>query len=238
MNRASDAIGSLNVEWIAIKAGVKPANRVTIEPERADGLEARAKREGFFVERGARLVEFPGRPASMILYMSPDAARARELVDAEEPLLPPASNRLHVDEAITLHARLGRLLGFPPCCVEEFGARLRRGVTRRLNGQEAHEDFVAAECAVRGSSRFLGRLNDLSPDRRVRIVTFYPCRYDCTTAADYAAAVFAAAARISPAAATALRTALLGTVSIATDGNRGPADQLGAEALTVEFREL
>ena len=238
MERAADLIGRLNLEWIAIKAGLKPANRITIAPERAEELEARARHEGFFVARGARVVEFPGRPAAVVLYLSPDAERARELVDAEAPLLPPASSRLRLHEAVLLHARLGRLLGFPPCCVDAFGTRLRRGVTRRLGGRDAHEDFVAAECAAQGSHRFLGRLNDLSPDRHVRIVTFYPCRYDCPRAAGYSSGVFAAAERSSPAATAALRTALLGTVSIATDGSRGQADQLRGELLTLEFSEF
>lgn len=230
--------GRLDIEWLAIKAGLKPANRVTIAPERAADLERRARREGFAVERGARMVEFPGRPPSLILYLSPSAERARELVDAEAPLLPPESKRLHVDEAVPLHARFGRLLGFPPCCVDEFGARLRRGVTRRASGGDAHEDFVAAECAAGASQRFFGRLNDLHPDRRVRIVTFYPCRYDCPAASEYAAGVFAAAEAADPAAASALRETLIGEMAIGTDGSRGPEAARCKEALSIEFVEF
>jgi hypothetical protein len=174
----------------------------------------------------------------MTLYVSPDAVRARELTEAEAPLLPPDSGRLRVDDAVPLHARLGVLLGFPACCVEEFGARLRRGVTRRIDGGVAHEDFVAAECAQRASQRFLGRLNDLSPDRRARIVTFYPCRYDCPAAAKYARLVFTAAARTDSAACAALRDALLGTMTIGADGARD-ADAAGRdETLTIEFAEF
>jgi hypothetical protein len=238
MTSAPDPIGRLDVEWIAIKAGLKPANRVSIAAEHAAALESRARREGFAVERAPRSVEFPGRPPSLILYVSPDAARARELVDAEAPLLPPASTRLRVDEAVPLHARFGRLLGFPSCCVDEFGVRLRRGVTRRIDGRDAHEDFVAAECAARASQRRLGRLNDLSPNRRARIVTFYPCRYDCPRAAAYAAGVFTAAERMDPAAAAALRAALLGAMTIAVDGQRGPADAQHGDVLTVDFVEF
>lgn len=234
----NDPIRRLDIEWLAIKAGLKPANRVTIEPERAADLEQRARREGFAVERGARMVEFPGRPPSMILYLSPSEERARELVDAEAPLLPPEGNRLRVDEAVPLHVRFGQLLGFPPCCVDEFATRLRRGVTRRMNGSDAHEDFVAAECAVRASQRFLGRLNDLSPDRRLRIVTFYPCRYDCPAASEYAGRVFAAAEVADLPAASALRAALLGGMTIATDGSRGPHVSQGREVLRIEFAEF
>jgi hypothetical protein len=238
MNRRPDRVSRLDIEWIAIKAGLKPANRITISPERAGDVEERARREGFAVERGARLVEFPGRPPSMILYVSPDASRARELVEVEEPLLRPEGEGLPADEAVPLHARLGALLGFPLCCVDEFGARLRRGVTRRLDGRAAHEDFVAAECAQRASQRFLGRLNDLSPDRHARVVTFYPCRYDCRAASTYAAGVFNAAVRADRRAAAALRDALLGTMTIGVDGTRGPEARPGGEVLTIEFAEL
>jgi hypothetical protein len=238
MSRPHDPIGRLDIEWLAIKAGLKPANRVTVAPERAADLEARARREGLAVERGARMVEFPGRPPSLILYLSPNAALTRELATAEAPLLPPGSSRLSVDEAVPLHVRFGLLLGFPPCCVEEFGSRLRRGVTRRVGGGEAHEDFVAAEYAARASQSFLGRLNDLSPDRKVRIVTFYPCRYDCAAAAAYAAAVFAAAEAADRAAAQALRAALLGRMTIAVDGTRGTDAAQHGEILTVDFAEF
>ncbi len=238
MHATGDPIGRLDVEWLAVKAGLKPANRVTIDPERVGQLEARARREGFAVARGARVIEFPGRPPSVILYISPDAARARELVEAEAPLLPPESDRLRVDAAIPLHTRLGALLGFPSCCVAEFGVRLRRGVTRRIDGRDAHEDFVAAECAARAAQQFLGRLNDLSPNRRVRIVTFYPCRYDCAAAATYAAGVFAAAKAADPVAAAALRAAMLGEMAIAVDGTRGAEAAQRGEVLTLTFAEF
>jgi hypothetical protein len=221
-----------------MRAGVKPANRVTLPPDQTADLEARARREGFAVARGAELAAFPGRPPAAVVYISPDAQRARELADAEAPLLSSDGRGLPVDYAVPIHARIGRLLGFPSCCIAEFCTRLRRDVTLRLDGRRAHEDFVAAEYAARASQRFLGRLDDLSPDRRLRIVTFYPCRYDCPAAADYAAAVFAHAERADPAAAVALRAALLGAMSIAVDGRRGPAASLDGEVLTVEFSDF
>jgi len=238
MTRASDSIGRLDLEWIAMQAGLKPTIRVTVEPEHADAVAARARRDGCAVERAAHVIEFPGRAPSVVLYLARDANRARELVGAEAPLLPVNGRPLPLDEALPLHTRLGELLGFPRCCIDAFCARLRRGVTRRLDGRDAHEDFVAAEDAARASHRFLARLNDLSPDRRARIVTFYPCRYDCPTASTYAAGVFTQAERVHPAAAAELRTALLGRVSILTDGTRGRPDAADRAALTVDFRDF
>src|SRR5262249_1122006 len=120
----------------------------------------------------------------------------------------------------------------------EFCERIRRGVTRRLDGRHADENFVAAERAARASQRFCGRLNDLSPDRRARIITFFPCRYDCPEAASYAAGVFTEAERVDSIAASALRSALLGRMAIGVDGGRGAAASSRGEVLTVEFGEF
>jgi hypothetical protein len=235
MNGATTGSRRLDVEWIAMKAGIKPANRVSIDPDHAAEIEGRARREGFAVVRGAHPVEFPGRPPSVILYLAHDEPYAQSVAEAEALLLPPKNAQLRIDEELVLHARLGRLLGFPACCIEEFSIRLQRGITRRLDGSYADEDFVAAECAARRSQQFLGRLNDLSPDRRVRIVTFYPCRYDCPAASAYAAAVFAAAANVDALAADELRAALIGLMRISVDGTRGAAASPLVETLTVDF---
>jgi hypothetical protein len=234
MNRASPS-NRLDIEWIAMKAGVKPANRVSVEPRRADEVESRLRRDGFAVARSAGAVKFPGREPSTILYVAPDERKAMALAAAEARLLPSSDAKLPLDEEIALHTRFGELLGFPRCCVAEFCNRLRRGITCRIDGGVADEDFVAAECAARASRRFLGRLNDLSPDRRARIVTFYPCRYDCPAASDYAAAVFAAAAKMDATAAAELRAALLGEMHIGVDGTRGDAAAAMPGSLRVDF---
>jgi hypothetical protein len=224
----------LDIEWIAMKAGLKPANRISVEPERTAEVEARARRDGLAAVRGAHVVEFPGRSPGVLVYVAPDGAYARRVATAEAPLLPPENAGLSLDDELVLHAELGRLLGFPACCVNEFGMRLRRGITSRPDGRYADEDFVAAETAAARSRTFLGRLNDLSADRRMRIVTFYPCRYDCALASEYAAAVFAAARQVDPVAAAELRTALLGKMHIGVDGTRGP-DALAVDNLALEF---
>jgi len=217
-----------------MKAGIKPANRVSVDPGSAADVEVRARREGFAVVRGPHVVGFPGRPPATILYLARDETYARAVAKAEAPLLPPGNAALSLDAELILHAQLGQLLGFPACCSEEFGNRLRRGITARRDGSYAHEDFVAAESAAEQSRTFLARLNDLSADRRMRIITFYPCRYDCERASTYAAAAFAAAVEVDGGAAADLRTALLGRMHIGVDGRRG-LDALAGEHLVVEF---
>lgn len=238
-----------DVEEVAMAAGLKPASRVTVEPGEADEAAERARERGLHVERRGP-VSLAGRSPVVLLYLSRDPALALGLAEAETPLVRPGEPP-SAEEAAAAHARLGRLLGFPACCVDAFCGRLRRGAEpagasrepepasgTRPDGGGEHEDFVAAEEALRASGRLLGRLNDLSSDRRVRLVTFYPCRYDCPAAADYAGALFAAAKEADPASAAALRSALLGRFTIASDGTRVGAPRPGSRHVALEFREF
>jgi hypothetical protein len=168
-----------------------------------------------------------------VLYIARKPEQAEELARAEAPVLPGGPPRRPDEEVVAAHTRFGALLGFPPCCVAAFCARLQRGVTRRADGRMAHEDFVAAEDAAARTAAPLGRLNNLLPDRTARLIAFYPCRFDCETAARYAEALFAEVARAAPAPAAALRAALLGTVTLGTDASRPAA--AGVEALTLDF---
>lgn len=238
MNGARPPRRQLDIEWIAMRAGLKPANRVTVSHAHADELEARVRRHGFSVVRATHAAMFPGRAASEILYVAPSKAYARALAAAEAPLLPPENATLALEIELGLHIELGRLLGFPSCCVSAFATRIGHRSDAPLTGSHIDEDFVAAQRAVAATGRALGRLNDLSPDRRARLVTFYPCRYDCPAAASYAAAVFEAASEVSASAAAALREALLGQMRIGCDGTRGPAARLCSDSLVVEFAEF
>ena len=67
MSGGSGRSDRIDVEWLAMRAGVKPANRVTVSPEYVEQVTARARRDGLTVEQAARPVEFPGRPPSLIL---------------------------------------------------------------------------------------------------------------------------------------------------------------------------
>jgi len=134
------------------------------------------------------------------------------------------------------HTELGRLLGYPRCCVDAFLARLVRGVTKRQSGEFAHEDFVAAEDAASRTEQPLGRLNNLLVDRRLRLVPFYPCRYDCHVACAYADRADALVRRIHAAAGEALAAALTTSVFVGADGARYQARaEARGDAVAIAF---
>ena len=108
----------------------------------------------------------------------PDASRARErvtlYVSREEQAAQRARDldRMAADD-VDCHdpVELGRLLGYPGCCIDAFASLERRWPNR-----------MPIEAASRRSERFLPRLNNVALDRFAWIAWF-PCSYDCEPSA-------------------------------------------------------
>jgi hypothetical protein len=120
---------------------------------------------------------------------------------------------------------LGRLLGYPPCCVAAYAALERRWPNR-----------LPIAAAARATGTFLPRLNNLSLSR-CHWVAHVPCRYDCAASAALADAAAGALAAVNPAIVAAL-DALLAAPRVYLDDDtqailRG-ARWRGAGALTFE----
>lgn len=211
------AAEAVDPELWALLAGLKPAIRVTTAPERADEVAARFRARGLAVIPAAAPVPLGGRP-TVILYVARAAAEAALVRDAEAPVLPGhASGAAAAD--LAAHREVGRRLGFPRCCVEAFGARLSHGVDRLPDGPAGlAEDYVAARAAW--VPRPDPRLNNLLFAARLKLISFYPCRYDCAVALRFAAAVHDLVQRRQPAAADALLAALSAPVVIAPTNAR------------------
>lgn len=208
-----------DMEWLSFEWGLKPGLRLTIDPARADELAARLQSKGFPIRRAEREVTLGGRP-QIVLYAARSEADAEALRQAEAPILPGGPPRAPDAQVLEAHRELGRRLGFAPCCVDAFLQRLARGVTRRAGGTEAHEDFVAAEDAALRSTHFYGRLNNLRWREGARLLSFYPCRYDCPEALRLAGAFHLHLQRKMPLEARALAEALTRPVTLAPTGER------------------
>jgi len=192
-------------EWLAFEAGLKAAIRVVL-PRHADlaALEQRVRLRswGFFAP--GRALAFAGGDQHLA-YVARDDDAARALAEAERASL--CDDR---EERARRNAHVGRLLGYPGCCADAFAERMRRGVTACLDGTTAHEDYAAAEAAAQASGALLGRLNNLLPDRaHPRLVTWYPCRYDCPASAAFATALLGVMRARTPDLAEAWSRALV-----------------------------
>lgn len=198
--RVSAGIGA-ELERLAMQVGIKPAMRGAGDDVEAAAARLRAR--GLFVEVDAE---------AGLFYAARSEAGARALRDAERPIRPWGPPRPPDAEVLDAHRTLGRLLGFPRCCVDAFLVRLARGVTVRADGSHAEERVIAVEDALARSEAILGRLNVCVPDR---LVPFEPCRFDCALASRYAGALFAAYSARAPAAAERLHHALMRPVLVA-----------------------
>ena len=217
------------LEALAFAIGIKPALRLSLSREDAVRETARWKARGASVVPGSSPVSDGGRH---LLYVARGADRATAARDAEALIVPHGRARTPDAAVRAAHRALGRQLGYPPCCVEAFLARLERGVTQLRDGTRASEGVVAAERAWHASKERLARLNVLLPRRRA-LVPFDPCSFDCEAARRYATALLGAHRVRSPDDAADLERALLRSVRLGRSGPVDPAD--GATEVLLEL---
>ena len=207
--RASAAAGP-ELELLAFALGIKPALRLSFDPPRASEAAARWRKRGFEVVE-ARVGD------ATLLYVARELGVADALSEVEARILPGARRARGRDAADAAHRELGRLLGYPACCVEAFVERARAGVTRGKGGVARAELVVATEDAASRTERFFARLNVMLRGRRA-LIPFDPCRFDCPIALRWAGAVLDAQRARRPESAAALSDALLEPVRLAADG--------------------
>ncbi len=177
----------IDPEWLAFRAGLRPAVRLTLEPEWLEKVTERFEEMGASVGRSANPVEIDGQTV-WIAYIAHEEQIRTELADAEAPLFT-QGDQLSIAEKLDRQRVIGRLLGYPDCCVESFCKWSSRGVGRLEDGGKivAGEHYSAAREAWVPTPN--PQLNDLLTPFGVRWISFYPCRYDCAEAGDLAARI-------------------------------------------------
>ncbi len=159
--RAS-ALGSGEADEVALFAGLKPLLRQVLPPAELAGARARFSRLGLSLGEATHRVSRPSTEGT-VLFVGRDERRVAEAIACEaEP-----------DHDL----ELGRLLGYPRCCVEAY---LELSPPRH-NVDAFHRAFAA-------STRFVPRLNclDLS---LFHFISWLPCSFDCATSKAWADAV-------------------------------------------------
>ncbi len=215
------------LEVLAFRIGIKPALRARVPAARLPSIVPRVRERGLAVESAVIGDE-------VLIYVAREAARAEALREAEALVVPGSAPRAPDDEVIVAHRELGRLLGYPRCCVEAYLERLVRDVHVRRDGSRASEEVVAAEDALSRSTTKLARLNTLvSPTRA--LVPFQPCSFDCDVSARYAERLFDALRERHPAEAETLRTMVCAELRVAIDGRLLDADDEREAALVLSF---
>ncbi|MCX4243662.1 DUF483 domain-containing protein [Paraliomyxa miuraensis] len=181
------------LELAALRAGVKPVAFLTLRP--ADEAAVRDAAAGYAVERRERrvLVEAQDRwiddrtrgEPRVELYISADpaaAARAAHLQADGDP-----------SRSI---GELGRLMGYPDCCVRAFASL----DDRSNNSRNRH--WTAARTTEAGAWPW--ELNNLF----VAVIPFFPCSYRCSGALAHARATLVAAEREEAGLTARLRAVL------------------------------
>lgn len=204
------------IEWLAVRAGVKPAARQVPSGAAIGGeLVAAAERHGLHgiaVDAAAYLADFSTGDAvgcQTIVYVGATPEAARTACDAERAMIAACDRGEPV--TVALNAALGRALGYPECCIAAFGPR--------CDLPNAALRFAALRQT--GAVAF-ALLNDVDPRRA--LISHFVCRYDCGASLRYAQGVLDAVAAVDAPRAEALSQSLHGVVALFREGG---ALQLG-----------
>lgn len=168
-----------DIERLAFEAGVKPALRVHLPPERADGIVASFERFGHATAQFRTRV-----PRRHLLFVAHRSDAAERLAELERTISRDVF--LRTRRSVDAVRECGLLLGYPSCCAERFAERYRRSPHPLLPRQQSLA-YVAARAAWVREPQF--RLNDALVAQGSCYISFEPCRYDCTEAFRHAALV-------------------------------------------------
>lgn len=158
---------TLDIEWLAFRAGIKPAIRISCEASEADGLAKRYLEGDAHVRRGSFVID--GRKLAVIyVARSEDEAERLRRIECDKSLL-----SWVVDRFEHHNNRLGRLLGYPECCVAAYG--------RRSRGKGRENDWYRSARAA-WVQKPMPRLNALLMVEGRSLLSFDACRYDCPAA--------------------------------------------------------
>lgn len=153
-----------------LEAGIKPAYRRHVPAAQLDEYRR------YYTERGLAFVEqreklwFQGS-GQRIVYVAKEAAVAEELADLER------RQYVRFRPGPPLDARVGELLGYPPCCVEAFG-RDRNKIFELWPGLYRQQSDLLIGRMLRRAERFDYRLNIVFPRMR-NVIEHLPCGLDC-----------------------------------------------------------
>jgi hypothetical protein len=202
----------IDVEYHALRLGLKPAVRLTASPTEAPEMERRYRDLGLSVVTATATLH--GRTL-VVLYVAGNPAVAAELRDAEQLLLEGFLWDEAAREAAGVRTReVGRRLGYPDCCVEAFAARFERTSMR----SQQNDDYLAARDAWVPAPRW--QLNGLLRRWRRFVVSFEACRFDCPRALGWADELLRRIEPIDREARAALERRLRQDLAIASNGER------------------
>lgn len=155
-------LGSGEADQIALFAGLKPLVRQVLRPDELSGARERLGKLGLVLGEARHRVSNASTDG-VVLFVGRDGRLVREAMACEE--------RGEHD------LELGRLLGYPRCCVEAY-----------LEVPAPRRNVDALRRAHDASSAFFPRLNclDLST---FHFISWLPCSFDCRPSKAYADAV-------------------------------------------------
>ena len=222
------------VHLLGVLAGARTCGRIVVGHDDLERERARLQRLGLrtavVTTSAAPADTDPGTtsdPGTAIhLFFSRDDSADRA-ADLERRFSAAEAGRGGMGANVFAHD-LGRLLGYPDCCIEAFAAA----------GKDASTADLLAAAQARSAS-FDWRLNCVDPRSPVTLIPHLPCRFDCAPSVALADRVLAALPALFPFLGGATRrllsrTALLFDNDVALFDGTADADGLGISYRSVD----
>lgn len=192
-------LGRAQGDELALRAGFRPLIRQLLEVGEIPTVVARFERAGYVCKVAPRVYgpTHDGWDATLHDFDETTPGARRALFIGRDRARADAAAQVELTKSLEADHEMGRLLGYPRCCVESFvtASRHRKNV----------EVYRAALAATRGVPRPHLNMLDLSI---FHYVSFFPCSFDCELALRYADALAQILRRMHPGFATAIDDAL------------------------------
>ena len=211
----------IDTELQAVLGGIKPAIRLSTEGTDEDTLRARYARYGLVACAGdGAFIDDKGENGRRLrlVYVARSLETAEHVRAVEAKTFAPQRD---VESRAAEYREVGLALGYPPCCVDAYVARMLPAPLAP-SGVPLAEAFVAARGAWHASPSWL--LNHLLFETGDALITFTPCSYRCAAALEYATKVIARVDGVAPLAARRLRRRLAVDVAVDAHGARVVAE--------------
>ena len=203
------------VHLLGVLCGARPAGRVVVPPADAGRQVDLLRRLGL----AAEVVGAGSVPPDLDQGSTREPRRAAHVFFARDPAAARACAEVETRftaggmDVATFGRRMGRLLGYPECCVEAFVAAGRLATTADLN-----------RLAHGRTESFRWELDCLDPLSPVTVVPHIPCRFDCEPSLALARRVLAATPSVFPFLGGAARRLLGRTAFVYPGGEVAFAD--------------
>ncbi|NOZ80060.1 MAG: hypothetical protein GXP63_00160 [DPANN group archaeon] len=199
-----------HIQLLLVKQGAKPALRMVISEEQLPGLSGFCRQQGLALVTSGRKVKVLGIPGKNEGYVDKGVAIPRDDPAPGRPIVFIAQDMntavaLKAAEDLGNHDEMGRLLGYPSCCIRFFGEHLE-------DQREGDLSFLRPMMLASAKTTYPKTMNIFARHQDAAVLFHCPCSLDCAPSQRMAQQYLHIIEEQEPALAESIDAQLQGTV--------------------------